>query len=373
MTRQTTPNFSGIESSPTPEKPAVTAGEAWQSRDSGGMGCFTSVAMTAAFPVDSSALNSATDGWQFAQTIVAHHEAFALEPNASAHLFMLRNAAPVCKPSYAQAVHAACLALNFDPKDAQCLSDAWARQSQRSGRWDATCWPTELADFVEHPSETPTPFAPCPKHLGLYAVLPDAIWVKRMAVAGVPTVQLRFKSDDASAIAREVEAAVRAVEGTSALLFINDHWQAAMNAGAYGVHLGQEDMFDANLSQIRSAGLRLGLSSHGYAEMLLAHQQQPSYIAMGAVYATTLKRMTTPPQGIARLKHYAALLKDTPTVAIGGIDEARLPDVLQCGVGSVAVVRALVASLDPEAVAKSWSRTIAQTLQPHSSHSHTWL
>jgi thiamine-phosphate pyrophosphorylase len=173
-----------------------------------------------------------------------------------------------------------------------------------------------------------------------------------MARAGVPTVQLRFKSDDPVAITREVQAAVLAVQGTGALLFINDHWQAAIKAGAYGVHLGQEDLEGlggADLNAIRAAGLRLGVSSHGYAEMLRAAAVQPSYIAMGAVYATTLKRMATPPQGTARLKMYAALLRDTPTVAIGGIDAARLPGVLASGVGSVAVVRALVAADQPEA------------------------
>jgi thiamine-phosphate pyrophosphorylase len=150
-----------------------------------------------------------------------------------------------------------------------------------------------------------------------------------MARAGVPTLQLRFKSDDPGAIRREVQAAVQAVQGTGALLFINDHWQAAIEAGAYGVHLGQEDLQAAELGPIRAAGLRLGVSSHGYAEMLRAAAVQPSYIA----------------------KVYAALLRDTATVAIGGIDAARLPEVLASGVGSVAVVRALVAADAPEAQA----------------------
>src|SRR2546427_8935249 len=52
----------------------------------------------------------------------------------------------------------------------------------------------------------------------------------------------RFKSEDRDAIAREVRSAVAAVEGTGALLFINDHWREAIDAGAYGVHLGQEDL-----------------------------------------------------------------------------------------------------------------------------------
>jgi thiamine-phosphate pyrophosphorylase len=200
-------------------------------------------------------------------------------------------------------------------------------------------------------------FAPCPERLGLYAVLPDAQWVGRMARAGVPTVQLRFKSDDAAAIEREVQAAVDAVRGTSALLFINDHWRAAIAAGAYGVHLGQEDLdalAPAQVRQIRDAALRLGVSTHGYAEMVRADAVSPSYIAMGAVYPTTLKKMATAPQGVARLAAYARLLRGYPQVGIGGIDAVRLPEVLATGVGSVAVVRALVTAEDPEATATQW-------------------
>jgi thiamine-phosphate pyrophosphorylase len=102
----------------------------------------------------------------------------------------------------------------------------------------------------------------------LYAVLPNAQWVARMAQAGVSTLQLRFKSDKPAEVATEVRAAVKAVEGTSALLFINDHWQHAIDAGAYGVHLGQEDLDNSDLSAIRKAGLRLGLSTHGYADLV---------------------------------------------------------------------------------------------------------
>jgi thiamine-phosphate pyrophosphorylase len=187
--------------------------------------------------------------------------------------------------------------------------------------------------------------------------LPDAQWVGRMARAGVPTVQLRFKSDDAAAIEREVQAAVDAVRGTGALLFINDHWRAAIAAGAYGVHLGQEDLdalAPAQVRQIRDAALRLGVSTHGYAEMVRADAVSPSYIAMGAVYPTTLKKMATAPQGVARLAAYARLLRGYPQVGIGGIDAVRLPEVLATGVGSVAVVRALVTAEDPEATAAQW-------------------
>ena len=256
------------------------------------------------------------------------------------------------------AAHQACLSLGFIPTDAACLAGAWQRMFIRTGQFDAGIWPSEPEDFGMPSWPRENAFLACPRKLGLYAVLPDAAWVKRMAQAGVPTVQLRFKSDDAQAIEREVHAAVQAVKGTNALLFINDHWQAAINAGAYGVHLGQEDLVEADLNQIRTAKLRLGLSSHGYAEMMRADAVSPSYIAMGAVYPTTLKRMTTAPQGAGRLSAYARLMRNYPLVAIGGIDQSKLPEVLASGVGSVAVVRALVAAEHPEAVAASFQAVI---------------
>ena len=259
----------------------------------------------------------------------------------------------------------ACIALGFIEIDAECLAHAWRAQTQRLGRFDATLWPDVPADFGMRafpPAARDDAFPPCPERLGLYAVLPDAQWVGRMARAGVPTVQLRFKSDDAAAIEREVRAAVEAVQGTPALLFINDHWQVAIAAGAYGIHLGQEDLdalAPAQLQQLRASGLRLGVSTHGYAEMVRADAVSPSYIAMGAVYPTTLKKMATAPQGVARLAAYARLLRGYPQVGIGGIDALRLPEVLATGVGSVAVVRALVTADDPEATATQWMTALS--------------
>ena len=247
--------------------------------------------------------------------------------------------------SFAASLMAARL-LGFLEHDAQCLAQAWTAQTQRTGSFDPAAWPEEPADFGLSTEPSASAFARCPQALGLYAVLPDAAWVARMVALGVPTVQLRFKSDDAAAVQREVQAAVKAVQGSQSLLFINDHWEAAIEAGAYGVHLGQEDMQDAPLERIRASGLRLGLSSHGYVEMLRAAQHEPSYIALGAVFPTTLKRMETAPQGLGRLNKYARLMRHRSLVAIGGIDLAAMPSVLQSGVGSVAVVRAITGAED---------------------------
>ena len=287
--------------------------------------------------------------------IVAAHSDLALPDQTTAPVIFSSEAAVY------RAAKQACLALGFIEIDAECVANAWQAMVKRTGHFSASIWPDEAEDFGMLAWPRQDAFAACPKKLGLYAVLPDAAWVGRMARAGVPTVQLRFKSDDRQAIEREICAAVQAVKGTNALLFINDHWQAAMAAGAYGVHLGQEDMDVADLPAIRAAGLRLGLSSHGYTEMLLADRFSPSYIALGAVFPTTLKRMITAPQGTGRLHAYARLMSHYPLVAIGGIDSSSLPEVLTSGVGSVAVVRALVAADKPEEMAASLQATLHAT------------
>ena len=283
-----------------------------------------------------------------AQAITAAHGArFAEFPAQPAPV-------PTSDDPVYRAALAACSQLGFIGIDAECLAQAWMRQSQRLGAFDATRWPCNPQDFGVQARAERAGFPACPQRLGLYAVLPDAAWVGRMARAGVPTVQLRFKHEDPAAIAREVRAAVAAVQGTQALLFINDHWRDAMAAGAYGVHLGQEDL-DAlapeELAQLRASGLRLGVSTHGYAEMLRADAVAPSYIALGAVFPTTLKKMATVPQGVARLGGYVQLMQGYPLVAIGGIGAAQFPEILATGVGSIAVVRALVQAPHPEQAA----------------------
>lgn len=265
------------------------------------------------------------------------------------------------RPALQQAAWRACRALGFIDIDATCLAQAWQARAERTGRTDDLSWPDQPQDFGlgRYPADRPA-FAPCPRALGLYVVAPDANWIARLAHMGIPTLQLRFKSQDPVAVRAEIKAAVAAVRGTDVRLFINDHWQIALEEGAWGIHLGQEDLAElgeTNLATLRNAGVRLGVSTHGYAEMVLADQVRPSYIAMGAVYPTTLKAMATAPQGVARLMAYADLLNRQqppyPLVAIGGIDCERLTEVLPSGVGSVAVVRAVLAAADPQAEAQA--------------------
>jgi thiamine-phosphate pyrophosphorylase len=249
----------------------------------------------------------------------------------------------------------AAITMGFIEIDASVLGKAWSRMVHQDGRFNPSKWPSRPEHFDLLPwtrNMNPNAFAECPKRLGLYAVMPNADWVKRMVEAEVPTVQLRLKSEDKQLIRQHITESVKAVEGSKTLLFINDFWEEAIQAGAYGVHLGQEDLETADLDAIRSGGLRLGLSTHGYAEMVYTDRFCPSYIAMGAVFPTNLKKMPTAPQGLGRLYQYAKLMSHYPLVAIGGIDEDSIHAVAQSGVGSVAVVRAITGASDPKAAVK---------------------
>ena len=212
-----------------------------------------------------------------------------------------------------------------------------------------------------HNEQTLPSFAPLTADLGFYPVLPDAQWVERVLQWGVRSVQLRFKPTlgndaDAQLQVRAAVAAGRAVAG--AQVFINDHWQLAMAEGAYGVHLGQEDLAHANLGAIRAAGLRLGVSTHACWEVCRAAALRPSYIACGPIHATRLKAMPWTPQGEDNLAHWCELL-GTPVVAIGGMDAARARAAMRCGAAGVAVAGAIVGSPTPEAAIAELTKHVA--------------
>ncbi|MCK7631076.1 thiamine phosphate synthase [Shewanella sp. JNE10-2] len=210
--------------------------------------------------------------------------------------------------------------------------------------------------------------------LGVYPVVSDLTMLESLLAAGVKTVQLRIKTDISelssaapaesdlgkcesgkselvgSELEVQIQTAIALGKHFNAQLFINDHWQLAIKYHAFGVHLGQEDLAVTDLAAIQSAGLALGISSHSYFELLLAHQYSPSYIALGHIFPTTTKQMPSAPQGLAKLKHYVALLQDHyPLVAIGGIDLDNLAKVKATGVGNIAVVRAITEAQDPVA------------------------
>ncbi|MDO8256880.1 bifunctional hydroxymethylpyrimidine kinase/phosphomethylpyrimidine kinase [Shewanella algae] len=193
-------------------------------------------------------------------------------------------------------------------------------------------------------------FKTLPHNLGIYPVVADVELLEALLKAGCRTIQLRLKEEVLPGSSAE-QAIIRAIalgRQYQARVFINDHWQLAIAHGAFGVHLGQEDLSQASLEAIQGAGLALGLSSHGYFEALLALRHRPSYLALGHIFATTTKVMPSLRQGLARLGAYSETFGSLlPTVAIGGIDEHNLDAVKHTGVANVAVVRAITEAAEP--------------------------
>jgi thiamine-phosphate pyrophosphorylase len=185
-----------------------------------------------------------------------------------------------------------------------------------------------------------------------YPVVDTVAWVSRLAGLGVGTIQLRAKDLRAGRALSLVREAL--VAAGDAKLVVNDYWQAAIDAKAQHVHLGQEDLADADVAAIRRAGLTLGLSTHDDAELENALRHDPDYVALGPIYPTTLKAMRFAPQGLERIGLWKKRIGKTPLVAIGGITLERAAGVFAAGADSIAVVSDVTQNTDPDARVHDW-------------------
>ncbi len=199
------------------------------------------------------------------------------------------------------------------------------------------------------------PFRRCPLSLGAYPVVDSPEWIARCMRAGARTVQLRIKEGPQDAILEKIRQAVRICREGHARLFVDDWYELAIEAGAYGVHLGMEDLRTADLELIRRAGLRLGVSTHGVYELVKAMQLNPSYIALGHIFPTNTKSMPSNPQGVVRMRRQMAMVGNSfPLTCIGGINESNAGAVIGTGIRSVALVTAITKSPDPDGALKRW-------------------
>lgn len=199
------------------------------------------------------------------------------------------------------------------------------------------------------------PFGPHPiqpESFGLYLVLtrPTAGYQGCTEAAvehAVRYVQLRMKDqpfEDVLRIARRLKAIVR---GTSTRLIINDDLSVARACDADGLHLGQDDL---TISQARrhwsQPGKLYGLSTHDERQASEGCRIAPDYLGVGPVFATPTKAKPDPVLGVPRA---SAIVRASPLtcVAIGGIDENTLPEILVSGITNFAVVRAVCQSPSP--------------------------
>ncbi|UOK69488.1 thiamine phosphate synthase [Ancylobacter polymorphus] len=187
-----------------------------------------------------------------------------------------------------------------------------------------------------------------------YLIVDRASWLPRLLPQGVKLVQLRAKDMDEAELRREIATAREVCARYGAQLIVNDYWKLAIELGCDFVHLGQEDLAEADVPAMRRAGLKLGISTHDEAELEAALLAGPDYVALGPVYPTILKKMRWAPQGLERVTQWKKRIGDLPLVGIGGLTIERAPGVQQAGADSLAVVTDILLNANPEARAREW-------------------
>jgi thiamine-phosphate pyrophosphorylase len=172
---------------------------------------------------------------------------------------------------------------------------------------------------------------------------------RQLCDGGTDLIQLRAKTSTPDEIRRMAEAILPVLRKSHVGLVINDHLNIARAVGADICHLGQEDFFDANytnVSQLPSANsqLRIGLSTHAPAQAERAIAAGADYVAIGPIYATGTKPTAKPVT-----LEYVRWAKENVTLpwfAIGGINLQTIDAVLGAGAERICVVSAILNAPD---------------------------
>ena len=189
------------------------------------------------------------------------------------------------------------------------------------------------------------------RRASLYLIL-EAAAIDLVAPAlegGVDVVQLRDKrAPDGEIVAagRELAALCR---GHGALFVVNDRPDLALECGADGVHVGQEDARVESVRELAGDRLIVGVSTHSAAQVAAAEASDADYYAVGPVNETPTKP-GRPAVGLELVRH-AAAEATKPWFAIGGIDAENAGAVVAAGARRLAVVRAIRDAADPRAAA----------------------
>ncbi len=171
--------------------------------------------------------------------------------------------------------------------------------------------------------------------------LPLVEAVKSMAGEGVRWIQIRAKRSFDDELAADLEGCCRAVEGSEVKLWVNDRPDLARLFPVHGVHLGQDDLEPEAARRVVGPDRMIGRSTHNQGQVSEAEADGAvDVVAIGPVFSTTGKRdpeNVVGLEGVRRARH----LTGKPLVAIGGIGEHRLGDVLAAGADSVAMLGAV--------------------------------
>jgi thiamine-phosphate pyrophosphorylase len=178
---------------------------------------------------------------------------------------------------------------------------------------------------------------------------------------GADLIQLRAKRSSPDEIRRLAGAIAPVTRQAGVALVINDHLAIAAEIGAEFCHLGQEDFFDAGLTNVNQLPRfptqpAIGLSTHSPAQARRALAAEPAYLAIGPVYATGTKPGALPVT--LDYVRWAAAHVALPWFAIGGVNLRNLRDVLAAGATRICVVSAILNAPDPAKACREFKRLL---------------
>ncbi len=181
--------------------------------------------------------------------------------------------------------------------------------------------------------------------------LSHAEQVKRLIKGGATLIQLREKNNSVRSFSDDASEAIRIARLAGASVIINDRVDVALALGADGVHLGQIDMPVAAARRLLGNDAIIGFSTHNIQQVRAALDLPIDYLAFGPIFPTQSKHNPDPVAGLEALSLIKSISGHLPVIAIGGIDESNVVEVLSAGADSAAIISAIVA--EPAQIAKN--------------------
>ena len=170
--------------------------------------------------------------------------------------------------------------------------------------------------------------------------------IARMAYeGGADVVQLRMKGASKEDMLRDALKIKEIADDYNRFFIVNDSVEVALECGADGVHLGQSDMPLEEAIDILGHRAIIGISANTVEKAVEAEHGGASYIGVGAIFKTSTKPDATQGIGLDAIFKIRQAV-DIPIVAIGGINQGNIQEVIRAGADSAAVVSAVVSKDD---------------------------
>jgi thiamine-phosphate pyrophosphorylase len=179
---------------------------------------------------------------------------------------------------------------------------------------------------------------------------------------GVDIVQLRDKNLDARPLVERGRLAARVCADQGVPFIMNDRPDLALEVGADGVHVGQDDASPELARRILGPDVIVGLSTHAPVELDASITEPVDYVSAGPVVATPTK-LGRPGTGTSYVT-YAVERAGRPVFITGGVTPDTVADLASAGARCFVVVRFLTESDDPRASARALRQAIDAVSSP---------